>query len=1086
MATSRRPLLLLSIFAAILCSVLGNESAITNQEISRKLLKHLTDEKGSKYEFSADAEIIETQLVGDATYFLAELSPRCRDADDPLCIETGMVCQGSVQGDQLSEVKCFLRESDPPMPQYKEGYLVKNSNNFITKIVEESLQKLQRDTGRKRKLVNILSVKKRETLAGTEVFITSKVTAGTEGNGDVMELENCELAATLGTPGSMQIMEMETKCFALSDDFSSHGGNGMITADELKAQINWAVDKINFGTDSVFNFTIAEIVKAEESITPGSGGMTTSIQLKLASTLCPKNSQGVQWKCEAKGQPIFCSLSTFQRPWKDDILLSRPHCKLMPTVPIVGKSEIIGDVVKRPGYCTGCLQEVNKEDEKVTDLAKSAVTELNAGQLSANPHKLVKVVSAHRQVINGVRYVLNLELTPCIQDSKPCTVTSDAESSLKCRIEIIEGAVDRKRRLSSSLCQPLNEVETTTTVAEEVTSSSPQELEIYSDEDKSDDADRVTEESVGRAKRSNLLGSPEPIDLEKDGDKIKALAEMALKNIDDIDDDVSRRKLIAVVEAKKQVVNGILYHLSMRIAVMPPCDNGQNDCMDGDSLPTLLCKVQVHQAPADTPRGKPVTKVMRSECEPEGSFEVHEAENPGGAYGANPNVQQARKVKRSSMLVGAPSSADLNDPQLKEIADFAVLELDKGTNALYHRTVVNIVEAKTQVVAGTLYHLKLELGFSDWAKNTEKPEKVNLKADSNRETCDVKVWDRPWLKERQVTNFTCSQSTSRSKRSLGNIGGGSHDIHMGIFLKFIERHGKRYDDEVEFRRRFHIFRANMKKIQHLQETEQGSAKYGPTRFADMTSQEFKRNYLGLRPDFEKKGKLVMKNASIPNITLPDEFDWRNFNAVTPVKNQGQCGSCWAFSVTGNVEGQWAIHKGQLLSLSEQELVDCDSLDNGCNGGLPSNAYESIMNIGGLESETDYPYDGKDEKCHFDKGEVEAKVTGALNITTDEEGIAKWLVKNGPVSIGINANAMQFYYGGVSHPLKFLCNPKDLDHGVLIVGFGVHTYPLFNKTLPFWSIKNSWGPQWGEQGYYRVYRGDGTCGVNMMATSAIVE
>jgi cathepsin F len=111
-------------------------------------------------------------------------------------------------------------------------------------------------------------------------------------------------------------------------------------------------------------------------------------------------------------------------------------------------------------------------------------------------------------------------------------------------------------------------------------------------------------------------------------------------------------------------------------------------------------------------------------------------------------------------------------------------------------------------------------------------------------------------------------------------------------------------------------------------------------------------------------------------------------------------------VTGNVEGQWAIQKGQLLSLSEQELVDCDSLDNGCNGGLPSNAYESIMNMGGLELETDYPYDGKDEKCHFDKSEVQAKVTGALNITTDEDGMARWLTKNGPISIGINANAMQ--------------------------------------------------------------------------------
>ncbi|CAB3374118.1 Hypothetical predicted protein [Cloeon dipterum] len=1069
--TGSKAMLLSLVTAALLCSALANEDTVTNQQISSKLLQFLQGQQGNRFDFKQDADVFETQLVGDTTYFLAELSPKCKDPEDALCIETGMVCQGGILGGEVSDVKCFIRESDPPAPQYKEGYLVKHSNNFVSKILDDGLMKLQRDTGRKRKVIDILSVKKRETSAGTEVYITSKVTAGT---GDVMELEVCELSSTLGAPGTMQVMEMETTCFALSDDFSS-AGNKMLTPDEIKSQINWALENINSDTDSVFNFTVHDTLEASEIMTHGSGGTTTLLKLELSATRCPKDARGLQWQCEPKGQPYFCTLSTWSRPWKNDILLSRPYCKLMPTAPDARKADFVGDAVKRPGYCTGCLQEVNKEDEKVTELAISAVNDINAGQLVSSPHKLVRVLSAHRQVINGVRYVLNVELTPCLQETEPCEVAEGAESTLTCRVEVIEGAVDRKRKLSSALCKPINEE---TTVEPAVTEPSPQEREIYSEEDKSEEAQQFAEVPQTRAKRSNLLGSPEPIDLEKEGDKMRELAEMALKNIDDIDDDVSRRKLIDVIEAKKQLVNGVLYHLSMRIAVMPPCDNGGEDCIAGDSLPTLLCKVQVHQTQPDTPRGKPTTKVMRSECEPEGAFEVHEAENPGVA------TATSGRTKRS--LVGGVSPADPNDPKFKEIADHAVLELDKGTNALYHRTVVKIVSARTQVVSGALYYLKLELGYSDWAKNTPKPTKIQLTEGSEREICDVQVWDRPWLNAREVTNFTCTQSVSRPRRSVGKIGGGTHDIHVGIFLKYIERHGKHYESEEEFHRRYRIFRANMKKIQYLQETEQGTAKYGPTRFADMTSEEFKKNYLGFKPAFEKKGKLVMKKAIIPNITLPDEFDWRNYNAVTPVKNQGQCGSCWAFSVTGNVEGQWAIRKGELLSLSEQELVDCDSLDSGCNGGLPSNAYEALLNIGGLETETDYPYDGKDEKCHFDKSEVRATVTGGVNITSDEDSIAKWLVKNGPISIGINANAMQFYFGGVSHPPKFLCSPKDLDHGVLIVGYGVHTYPLFNKTLPFWTVKNSWGPQWGEQGYYRVYRGDGTCGVNMMATSATVE
>lgn len=169
-------------------------------------------------------------------------------------------------------------------------------------------------------------------------------------------------------------------------------------------------------------------------------------------------------------------------------------------------------------------------------------------------------------------------------------------------------------------------------------------------------------------------------------------------------------------------------------------------------------------------------------------------------------------------------------------------------------------------------------------------------------------------------------------------------------------------------------------------------------------------------------------------------------------------------MTGNIEGLYAIKSGQLKSFSEQELVDCDDLDSGCNGGLPDNAVKFIEKEGGLEFESDYPYTAHRDKCHYNSSLSRVQVSGVIDFKHgDEDGMAKWLTQNGPISIGINANAMQFYRGGISHPWKMLCSKNSLDHGVLIVGFGVSEYPKFNKTLPYWIVKNSWGPRWGEQG-----------------------
>ncbi|EGT34543.1 hypothetical protein CAEBREN_26318 [Caenorhabditis brenneri] len=303
------------------------------------------------------------------------------------------------------------------------------------------------------------------------------------------------------------------------------------------------------------------------------------------------------------------------------------------------------------------------------------------------------------------------------------------------------------------------------------------------------------------------------------------------------------------------------------------------------------------------------------------------------------------------------------------------------------------------------------------------------------------------------------------------------------FLDFIDRHEKRYENKREVLKRFRVFKRNAKVIRELQKNEQGTAVYGFTKFSDMTTMEFKETMLPYQweqpvpmdqANFEKEG------VTISEEDLPDSFDWREHGAVTQVKNQGSCGSCWAFSTTGNIEGAWFLAKKKLVSLSEQELVDCDSVDQGCNGGLPSNAYKEIIRMGGLEPEDAYPYDGRGETCHLVRKDIAVYINGSVELPHDEVEMQKWLVTKGPISIGLNANTLQFYRHGVVHPFKIFCEPFMLNHGVLIVGYGK------DGRKPYWIVKNSWGPTWGEAGYFKLYRGKNVCGVQEMATSSLVN
>ncbi|KAF0936111.1 hypothetical protein E2562_038767 [Oryza meyeriana var. granulata] len=331
-------------------------------------------------------------------------------------------------------------------------------------------------------------------------------------------------------------------------------------------------------------------------------------------------------------------------------------------------------------------------------------------------------------------------------------------------------------------------------------------------------------------------------------------------------------------------------------------------------------------------------------------------------------------------------------------------------------------------------------------------------------------------------------------------GGGDDDNELELnaerhFASFVLRFGKSYRGADEHAYRLSVFKANLRRARRHQLLDP-SAVHGVTRFSDLTPAEFRRTYLGLhtsrRAFLRELGGSAHEAPVLPTDGLPDDFDWRDHGAVGPVKNQGSCGSCWSFSASGALEGANYLATGKMEVLSEQQMVDCDhecdssepdSCDAGCNGGLMTNAFSYLLKSGGLESEKDYPYTGRDGACKFDKSKIAASVQNFSVVSVDEDQIAANLVKHGPLAIGINAAYMQTYIGGVSCP--YICG-RHLDHGVLLVGYGSSGFaPIRLKDKPYWIIKNSWGENWGEHGYYKICRGSNVrnkCGVDSMVST----
>lgn len=305
-----------------------------------------------------------------------------------------------------------------------------------------------------------------------------------------------------------------------------------------------------------------------------------------------------------------------------------------------------------------------------------------------------------------------------------------------------------------------------------------------------------------------------------------------------------------------------------------------------------------------------------------------------------------------------------------------------------------------------------------------------------------------------------------------------------VFAEWMSKHSKNYADEAEFENRYKVFQANHKFIE--QENAKGlSYKLGHNEFSDLTHEEFKAFALG-GPMKHTPGVATNHEDEVED-DGEQSVDWRTKGAVTEVKNQGQCGSCWAFSTTGAMEGAHFIATGKLVELSEQELVDCDTAqDQGCNGGLMDYAF-TFAEKNGLASESDYPYHAARGTCDTSaEAKPAATISSYADVTQNSEKALRQAVKQQPVSVAIEADqqAFQFYSSGI---FDAECGTQ-LDHGVLAVGYDYKKGGVMSKGSGFWIVKNSWGATWGENGYIRLAMGKGAsgqCGIAMQPSYPIV-
>jgi cathepsin L len=303
---------------------------------------------------------------------------------------------------------------------------------------------------------------------------------------------------------------------------------------------------------------------------------------------------------------------------------------------------------------------------------------------------------------------------------------------------------------------------------------------------------------------------------------------------------------------------------------------------------------------------------------------------------------------------------------------------------------------------------------------------------------------------------------------VGIVSAFTEEEYQTAFTSWMHEYGRMYASE-EFQARYEIFKNNMDYITEWNANNDETV-LGLNVFADISNEEYRATYLGLRLD----SSYALNPEFVPAPPTADSVDWRTKNAVTPIKNQGQCGSCWSFSTTGSVEGIHAIKTGNLVSLSEQNLMDCSTSygNQGCNGGLMDSAFRYIIANKGLDTEASYPYTGKNGQCHFSAANVGATIASYRDIASGNEAALQTAVDAQPVSVAIDAshNSFQLYKSGTYY--EPACSSTQLDHGVLAIGYG----------SDYWLVKNSWGTGWGINGYIQMSKNrSNNCGIATMAS-----